>query len=76
MNELTSIGLILLLALAQPAFRETADEDWLKKSDLAVAFLDRYGKVTPQLDAAIARLGTLPVDIDAVYSQAAELSAP
>lgn len=36
-------GLILLLALAQPAFRETADEDWLKKSDLAVAFLDRYG---------------------------------
>ena len=36
-------GLVLLLALAIPAFRETADEDWLKKSDLAVAFLDRYG---------------------------------
>jgi penicillin-binding protein 1A len=36
-------GLILMLALAQPAFRETADEDWLKKSDLAVTFLDRYG---------------------------------
>src|SRR6201995_5024229 len=36
-------GLILLLALAVPAFRETADEDWLKKFDLAVAFLDRYG---------------------------------
>src|SRR5579863_308262 len=36
-------GLILLLALAVPAFRETADEDWLKKSDLAVTFLDRYG---------------------------------
>ncbi len=36
-------GLILLLALAQPAFRETSDEDWLKKSDLAVTFLDRYG---------------------------------
>ncbi|WP_439924818.1 transglycosylase domain-containing protein [Nitrobacter sp. JJSN] len=36
-------GLIILLALAQPAFRETADEDWLKKSDLAVTFLDRYG---------------------------------
>jgi penicillin-binding protein 1A len=36
-------GLILLLALAIPAFRETADEDWLKKSDLAVSFLDRYG---------------------------------
>ena len=36
-------GLILMLALAIPAFRETADEDWLKKSDLAVTFLDRYG---------------------------------
>ena len=36
-------GLIVLLALAQPAFRETSDEDWLKKSDLAVTFLDRYG---------------------------------
>src|SRR5258707_1573519 len=36
-------GLVLMLALAVPAFRETADEDWLKKSDLAVAFLDRYG---------------------------------
>jgi hypothetical protein len=38
-------GLILMLALAVPAFRETADEDWLKKSDLAVTFLDRYGNV-------------------------------
>jgi penicillin-binding protein 1A len=36
-------GLVLMLALAIPAFRETADEDWLKKSDLAVTFLDRYG---------------------------------
>jgi penicillin-binding protein 1A len=36
-------GLVLLLALAIPAFRQTADEDWLKKSDLAVTFLDRYG---------------------------------
>ncbi|WP_041798848.1 transglycosylase domain-containing protein [Rhodopseudomonas palustris] len=36
-------GLLVLLALAQPAFRETGDEDWLKKSDLAVSFLDRYG---------------------------------
>ncbi len=32
-----------MLALAVPAFRETADDDWLKKSDLAVTFLDRYG---------------------------------
>jgi penicillin-binding protein 1A len=36
-------GLLLMLTLAQSAFRETADEDWLKKSDLAVSFLDRYG---------------------------------
>src|SRR5213594_57887 len=36
-------GLIMMLALAIPAFRETADDDWLKKSDLAVQFLDRYG---------------------------------
>jgi hypothetical protein len=38
-----SAGMILMLALAVPAFRETADDDWLKKSDLAVSFLDRYG---------------------------------
>ncbi len=36
-------GLVLMLALALPAFRETADDDWLKKSELAVTFLDRYG---------------------------------
>lgn len=36
-------GLLLMLALAVPAFRETADDDWLKKSELAVTFLDRYG---------------------------------
>jgi penicillin-binding protein 1A len=36
-------GLMLALALAIPAFRATADDDWLKKSDLAVTFLDRYG---------------------------------
>ena len=29
-------GLVLALALAIPAFRETSDEDWLKKSELAV----------------------------------------
>jgi penicillin-binding protein 1A len=46
LSEMATIGLgglVLMLALAQPAFRETADEDWLKKSDLAVTFLDRYG---------------------------------
>ena len=36
-------GAILLLALAIPAFHETSDDDWLKKSELAVTFLDRYG---------------------------------
>ena len=36
-------GLMLMLALAIPAFHETSDDDWLKKSELAVTFLDRYG---------------------------------
>ena len=36
-------GLVVMLALAQSAFRETSDDDWLKKSELAVTFLDRYG---------------------------------
>jgi penicillin-binding protein 1A len=36
-------GLVLMLALAIPAFRDTSDDDWLKKSDLAVTFLDRFG---------------------------------
>src|SRR4249920_1741766 len=38
-------GLVLMLALAIPAFRETSDDDWLKKSYLAVTFLDRYGNI-------------------------------
>jgi penicillin-binding protein 1A len=37
------VGLIVLLAFALPSYRETADEDWLKRQDLAVTFLDRYG---------------------------------
>ena len=36
-------GAFLMLGLALPAFREVSDEDWLKKQDLAVTFLDRYG---------------------------------
>ena len=36
-------GLVLMLALAMSSFQETADDDWLKKSELAVVFLDRYG---------------------------------
>jgi penicillin-binding protein 1A len=41
---LGTCGLVVMLALAIPAFNETSDDDWLKKSDLAVTFLDRYGK--------------------------------
>jgi penicillin-binding protein 1A len=36
-------GALVALSLALPAFRETSDEDWLKREDLAVTFLDRYG---------------------------------
>src|SRR5271163_1341744 len=43
MATLGTGGLLLMLTLAIPAFRETSDDDWLKKSDLAVTFLDRYG---------------------------------
>jgi penicillin-binding protein 1A len=42
-GTLGAAGLVAMLALALPAFRETADDDWLKKSELAVTFLDRYG---------------------------------
>ena len=41
--SLGTLGLIAMLALAIPAFRETSDDDWVKKSELAVTFLDRYG---------------------------------
>jgi penicillin-binding protein 1A len=43
--EALTLGLgfaCLMVTLAQPAFRETGD-DWLKKQDLAVTFLDRFG---------------------------------
>jgi penicillin-binding protein 1A len=40
---LGTVGMLLMLALAVPAFQMTSDEDWLKKSELAVTFLDRYG---------------------------------
>lgn len=34
---------LVMLTLAQPAIRDTGGDDWLKKQDLAVTFLDRYG---------------------------------
>ncbi|WP_425353836.1 transglycosylase domain-containing protein [Ancylobacter gelatini] len=37
-----AVGAVLMLALAVPAFRETSD-DWLKRAELSVTFLDRYG---------------------------------
>jgi penicillin-binding protein 1A len=37
------VGLVVVIAFALPSWRETADEDWLKRTDLAVTFLDRYG---------------------------------
>ncbi|MGZ5802759.1 MAG: transglycosylase domain-containing protein [Xanthobacteraceae bacterium] len=43
MATLGLAGLVVALALAIPAFQETSDEDWLKKTEIAVVFLDRYG---------------------------------
>src|SRR5580692_8068662 len=43
MATLGTGGLFVMLALGIPSMRQTSDEDWLKKSDLAVTFLDRYG---------------------------------
>ncbi len=40
---LSVFGGLVLVVLAQPAVRLTASSDWLKKSDLAVTFQDRYG---------------------------------
>ncbi len=37
-----AVGAVLMLALAVPAFQETSD-DWLKRAELSVTFLDRYG---------------------------------
>ena len=37
-----AVGAVLMLALAVPAFHETSD-DWLKRAELSVTFLDRYG---------------------------------
>jgi penicillin-binding protein 1A len=36
-------GMVLALMLAMPAFREVG-EDWVKRQELAVTFLDRYGE--------------------------------
>ena len=46
MSEAATLGcvaMIGMLTLAIPAFQETSDEDWLRRSEIAVTFLDRYG---------------------------------
>src|SRR5271169_3260353 len=46
LSEMASLGtggLLLMLMLGLPSMHQTSDDDWLKKSDLAVTFLDRYG---------------------------------
>ncbi len=52
-------ALIVLLMLALPAFRE-ADDNLLKKADLAVAFLDRYGNPVGQ--RGIRQNDSVPLD--------------
>ncbi|MGE5369091.1 MAG: transglycosylase domain-containing protein [Chloroflexota bacterium] len=42
------VGLIGMTALAGSAFQMTSEGDWLKQSDLAVTFLDRYGNEVGQ----------------------------
>ncbi len=36
-------GLLVVLAFAIPAFQDTAGDDWLSRTDLAVTFQDRHG---------------------------------
>ena len=46
-SETFTLGIgfgLLALTLATPAFQETLSDDWLKKTDFAVTFLDRYGQ--------------------------------
>jgi len=56
---LGTVGSILLLALAVPAFKETS-KDWRAQAEYAVTFLDRYGNEIGQ--RGILQLGSVPVD--------------
>ncbi|PPQ40699.1 penicillin-binding protein 1A [Rhodoblastus acidophilus] len=40
---LSVFGGAVLVVLAQPAFKLTAVDDWMKKTDIAVTFQDRFG---------------------------------
>lgn len=56
---LGTVGAILMLALAMPAFEETA-KDWRSQDDYAVTFLDRYGTEIGQ--RGIIQRDSVPVD--------------
>lgn len=54
-----TVGMVMMLALAQPAFKATS-KDWRKQDDYSVTFLDRTGQ-------ALGRRGVLqnkPIDLD------------
>ena len=56
---LGTVGAIILLALALPAFEETS-KDWRTQGDYAVTFLDRYGNEIGQ--RGIIQRDSVPVD--------------
>lgn len=56
---LGTVGMIVMLALAMPAFEETAG-DWRAQDDYAVTFLDRYGDEIGQ--RGIIQRDSVPVD--------------
>ncbi len=56
---LGAAGSVLMLALAMPAFEETAG-DWRAQDDFAVTFLDRYGNEIGQ--RGIIQRDSVPVD--------------
>ncbi|UUP18904.1 transglycosylase domain-containing protein [Nitratireductor thuwali] len=56
---LLAVGSVVMLALAMPAFHETAG-DWRAQDDYAVTFLDRYGNEIGQ--RGIIQRDSVPVD--------------
>ncbi|MEO3387854.1 PBP1A family penicillin-binding protein [Mesorhizobium sp. CAU 1741] len=56
---LGTVGAIIMVALAMPAFEETS-KDWRSQGDYAVTFLDRYGNEIGQ--RGIIQRDSVPVD--------------
>src|SRR5690606_26712229 len=56
---LGTVGCIIMLALAMPAFEETS-KDWRSQGDYAVTFLDRYGNEIGQ--RGIIQRDSVPID--------------